>query len=449
MEQRHSERVSASSDRNSSRVHFLSTRSNVIHKLTSFKRVVLPVAAVSSVFLFGIGHAAFAATTGASIAVKAMAVSSSIAPPGTGPLWWLGGQLIHHIPTPHNPFVPFLDLYENIRNFFHNLPHTIGILSIDLMELLYKLASALLLKTPTWIFDNDWFKNTTLTFSAGAIGITSILTVLEGIKRMLSGLKNKRGQKLFKFIKTEPMDIWTIGKRWGLASLGMLSAPWAFKEAFKGLNWVSDKLISMNVNLMDASKLTHIDWFNVVTMGVFDVVLISTLIPTLWANGRRFFDLLVLAMISPLALTAWVFDSYRAFYTTWWNNVKKLSVVQIYHALFLLVIGWFIFGLSTPTDPMGLIVKLLVVVGGFARMQNPPNLFGINSKMHPNNVVHMPKSGDIQGGITKGFKDSKKKLSGPIGLAEKFVGKSFITTPAGWVASKAINLVPPMMRVKK
>lgn len=314
------------------------------------------------------------------------------------------------------------------------------------MELLYKLAADLLLKTPTWIFDNEWFKNTTLMFSASSIGITSVLTMLEGIKRMLSGLQYKNGKKIFKFIKSQPMDVKDIAKRWGLVSLGLLGVPWAFKTAFSGLNWVSNKLIDMNVDLMDAQKLAHMDWFNVITMGVFDVVLISTLIPTLWKNGKRFFDLLVLAMVGPLALTAWVFDDYRAFYYQWWNNVKKLSVVQIYHGIFLLIIGWFIFGISTPMNPLGMIVKLLIVTGGFARMQNPPDLFGIRTKMNPQEVIKLPKNGDIQRGIGNGFKDSNKKLSGPVGLIEKFVGKNIITNPTGWLLKKSINLVPPIMR---
>lgn len=440
MEQRHSERVSASANCHTSRVHFLPSCTNGLYKLTSLKRFVLPVAVLSTAFLLGIGHLALASTA---TTVAASVAHSIPAPPGVeGPVWWL----LTHLPQAHNPFQPIVDLVNNTGSFFNHLPNNIGKWSIDLMELLYKLAADLLLKTPTWIFDNEWFKNTTLMFSASSIGITSVLTMLEGIKRMLSGLQYKNGKKIFKFIKSQPMDVKDIAKRWGLVSLGLLGVPWAFKTAFSGLNWVSNKLIDMNVDLMDAQKLAHMDWFNVITMGVFDVVLISTLIPTLWKNGKRFFDLLVLAMVGPLALTAWVFDDYRAFYYQWWNNVKKLSVVQIYHGIFLLIIGWFIFGISTPMNPLGMIVKLLIVTGGFARMQNPPDLFGIRTKMNPQEVIKLPKNGDIQRGIGNGFKDSNKKLSGPVGLIEKFVGKNIITNPTGWLLKKSINLVPPIMR---
>ena len=114
----------------------------------------------------------------------------------------------------------------------------------------------------------------------------------------------------------------------------------------------------MNVTVMDSAKLMqNVDWFNVLTMGVFDIVLIATLIPTLWKNGRRFFDLLMLALVSPLAMTAWIFDSHRSKFDQWWSNVKELSLVQIYHALFLLVIGWFIDGIPTPADPIGMTIS--------------------------------------------------------------------------------------------
>ncbi|AQN32478.1 hypothetical protein BCP12_060 [Bacillus phage BCP12] len=48
--------------------------------------------------------------------------------------------------------------------------------------------------------------------------------------------------------------------------------------------------------------------------------------------------------------------------------------MQVFHSLFLLIIGWFIFGIPTPTDFTGTVIKLIVVIGGFGRMTNPPNI---------------------------------------------------------------------------
>jgi hypothetical protein len=324
------------------------------------------------------------------------------------------------------------------------------------MSGLYKLCSNLILKTPTWIFDNQWFKDTTLIFSSAAIGITSSLTALEGVRRMFSGLKPKKSSKdpLFKWLDAKPMDLKEIAKRWGIASLGMLSVPWLFKTGFKGLNWLSDQLIGMNVTVMDSAKLMqNVDWFNVITMGVFDIVLIATLIPTLWKNGRRFFDLLMLGLVSPLAMTAWIFDSHRSKFDQWWSSVKELSLVQIYHALFLLVIGWFIYGIPTPADPIGMTIKLLVVIGGFARMIEPPKIF--NNHLNPKGIEYEdPKevAGDVAHKVSEGVKNTVALAKGPVGIAERLIGKKFISTPLKRkvrVWKREQTFLPPLMRAPK
>jgi hypothetical protein len=325
------------------------------------------------------------------------------------------------------------------------------------MSGLYKLCSSLILKTPTWIFDNQWFKDTTLIFSSAAIGITSSLTALEGVRRMLSGLKPKRGsrkQSILRFLDSEPMTVKEIAKRWGIASLGMLSVPWLFQKGFKLLNWLSDQLINMNATVMDSVKtMQHLDWFNVLTMGVFDIVLIATLIPTLWKNGRRFFDLLMLGLIAPLAMTAWIFDAHRAKFDQWWSSVKELSFVQLYHALFLLVIGWFIYGIPTPADPIGMIIKLLVVVGGFARMVDPPKM--VSSHLNPKNLNYeepIETVKDVAGSIEKGINNTIAIAKGPVGIAERLAGKKFVSIPLKRrirVWKREQTFVPPIMRAPK
>lgn len=264
-----------------------------------------------------------------------------------------------------NPLQPMVDDWNAVKDWFKNLPHTIAESSVELMAKLYELCSSLILKTPLWLFDNDWFKNTTYKFSLIAIGIVAALSMLEGIKRMLP--KNKR--------KPQPMELVEIGKRWFLAAGVMSVAPFLFQKAFQLLNWVSDTLIALGADNMRAAALPiNIKFFDVAILVIFDVLLIATLIPVLWKNGRRFFDLLVLGATTPFALTAWIFDSYRPMFDQWWKNVKHLALVQVFHALFLLVLGWFIFGVPTPDDFVGMVVKILIVIGGFSRLQSPPVL---------------------------------------------------------------------------
>jgi len=262
------------------------------------------------------------------------------------------------------------EMLTAVRQWWDDLPHTIAQGSVNLMAWLYELCSDLILKTPLWIFDNEWFENTTYMFSLLSISLVSVLTILEGMKRMISGLRDKGGRG-----KHAPMELKTIMKRWFLVAGVSTAMPYLFQKGFQLLNKASDVISSMGAKTMHNVALpSSIGTFEVVTLVLFDIVLISTIVPILWKNGRRFFDLMMLGLVSPLALTCWIFDSYKEYYHTWIANVKQLSLVQIYYSIFLLVLGWMIFGLPTPTSFTGFVLKLLVTIGGFNRLSCPPKI---------------------------------------------------------------------------
>lgn len=315
-----------------------------------------------------------------------------------------------------NPLQPVYDWWDSVVIWFQELPHNIATWSVELMAKLYELCSSLILKTPLWIFDNEWFHNTTYQFSLLSIGIVTTLTVVQSIKQMMSGFKTRRVNDESMMVSKE---FKTIMKRWFLVSGAITAVPFLFQKAFQILNWVSGTLVAMGGDTMRAVAVPeNIKLFDVITLVTFDIVLIATIIPVLWKNGRRFFDIMVLGIIAPFALTAWIFNDYRHLFKQWWENLKQLSLVQIYYALFLLVLGWFIFGVPTPNDPIGMILKLLVVIGGFARMVNPPRIIS----------KHLDKGGGFDevysdaGNAVKGVKDNWKKtkqiVSGPKGWAK-------------------------------
>lgn len=258
-----------------------------------------------------------------------------------------------------------MDDWEATKKWFKNLPHNIAEWSVELMAKLYELCTSLVLKTPLWLFDNEWFNNTTYKFSLISIGIVSILTSIEGIKRMFPR----------KFKRNNPMGLKDIAKRWFLVAGIMTATPWLFQKAFQGLNFISETLIKMGAdNMRDIAFPEKIKLFDVFILIAFDALLISTIVPLLWKNGRKFFDIMILGVSTPFALSAWIFDSYRGWYNQWLSNLKHLSLTQVYHSLFLLALGWFIYGVPTPSDFTGMILKLLVVIGGFNRLQSPPRL---------------------------------------------------------------------------
>lgn len=233
---------------------------------------------------------------------------------------------------------------------------------------------------------------------------------------MLSGVKD--GRKPF---VSAPMEFSTIIKRWSMVAGLTAVVPYVFQRAFQFLNFLSEKISSLGGDTMKAAALsTNFSTVDVIALVAFDVVLISTVIPLLWQNGRRFFDLLVLGVVTPLALVAWVFDSYRHLFNQWWSNLKHLSLVQVFHSLFLLIIGWFIFGIPTPTDFTGTVIKLIVVIGGFGRMTNPPNIIAkhLDNRGGMDAITGNKKKNAITT-VVKNFAFSKKAVLSPAGLLKK------------------------------
>lgn len=265
-----------------------------------------------------------------------------------------------------NPLKPILDDWEKIKLWFEELPKKLTKWAIDGMSEIYELITSLILKTPLWLFENEWFHNTTYKFSLIAVVAVSIITAFEGIKRMLPKWTKK---------PQETTDLKEIIKRWFLVSCGITAVPWVTYESFKGLNFISEILINMGKDDIKSISLTEaVKPFDVLILLIFNILLILSAIPILWQNGRRFFDILVLTAISPFALSAWVFNSYKSYFNQWWNNLKHLSLVQVYYALYLLILGWFIYGVPTPSSLVGLLTKMLIVIGAFSRMQNPPTI---------------------------------------------------------------------------
>lgn len=256
-----------------------------------------------------------------------------------------------------NGFTEVNNSLKDIIEWFKHLPENITQLSMDLISGVFKLVSNLILKTPLWIFDNQWLNNNTYLFSVISIGIVTTLTIIEGIKRIL---------------RKRHVSLSTIMKRWfWVAGLSAI-APLLFLNGFRVLNWLSDKIIQLNGNVLSNSMQVATKPFDMLVMITFSLVLVGITIPTLMTNAKRFFDLSCLAVISPLAGVAYVFDSHKHLFNQWWSNVKRLSLVQIVYAFYLMIMGIFIYGIPTPDDTTGIIFKFLLVIGGFMRLMHPP-----------------------------------------------------------------------------
>lgn len=297
---------------------------------------------------------------------------------------------------------------NDILDWFNHLPENIVQMSINLMAWLYEMITKLVLTTPLWIFKNAWFVDTTMTFSMISVAIVVVLSLIEIIKSMYN-------HKKIHFTKFSD-----VLKRLPIATAGAGFAPFLFVSVFNVLNKITHAITEIGRSEIVGTEVTVYDWtgLNLFAILGFDIVLIGLIFPIFLHNGVRFFNLMSLGVMTPFALSAWIFDSYRHYFSKWWKNVKHYSLIQLTYAIFICIIGLFIFGTRNiaPTDPQTLILKLCVVCGGLFQLSHPPS-FVLSAGDHGKNTWDVGK--DLFNWLTfknyaplKFYKDRKKEIFG-------------------------------------
>jgi hypothetical protein len=247
-------------------------------------------------------------------------------------------------------------------DWINNLPLSLPKLTTDLLTAIFHFLSKIVLQTPLFIFNNPYLKSTSLTFAIASITIVTVLTVFEAFMQMF---------------KQKHTDFHTIIKRYSIVASISGFMPFAFESSFNFLNKLTQAISKIGiVNGGNASGFIYsetIGFFDTLIIALFDLSAIALLIPVCLQAGRRWFDIMCLACVSPIALTSWVFDRHKHYFSAWWSRVKALSLVQLVYAVFILLMGIFIF--STQSIQGGiftLILKLLIVAGALWRLSNPP-----------------------------------------------------------------------------
>lgn len=325
----------------------------------AFLKPVLPFAAVSVGFMAASIHKAKAAGIGDALVNPKGPLS--LFQNGTAPPY--GNPFSNLHPVYWDNMSLFFSTMGKIITFFHTLPQHIVFYTNVLTGKIYEWLMYLL-QTPLFIFNSANIHNVSLVFSGISLMIVTVLTIIEGNKRML---------------KKKHTDFKRICNRYFVAIVGAGIAPILFEKSFAMINalvraigQIGGKEANANLPLMDTTITNASAWMSCLGLLAFDAVLIALLIPVLLQNARRFFDLMVLAAITPLALTAWIFDEHRHLFNTWWNNVKKMSMTPLIYSIFVCIIGLLIFG-TQATTWSGLFIKLILLVGGLSRMANPPS----------------------------------------------------------------------------
>jgi hypothetical protein len=256
--------------------------------------------------------------------------------------------------------VVFTFLADVVNGFLH-IPGNIAYWTSELTTKIFEW-STYVIQTPLFIFNNSAVQETAKTFGGISILIVTILTMIEGAKQILQKKTTSPGK---------------IVNRYIVALIGAGFAPMLFEQSFKLINTLVTSISKIGAKtaapkLAINHALTAADWLNALGLVVFDLLLIALLIPVALQNFRRIFDLMVLFCITPLALTAWIFDDHRHMFSKWWYNLKKLSLTPLIYAVFISMMGILIFSTKNVTGA-ALFIKLGIMIGGLNRMANIPN----------------------------------------------------------------------------
>lgn len=256
-----------------------------------------------------------------------------------------------------------VDTIVNIIEWFKHLKENIGKMSMDLLAWTYDAITSVVLYTPTFLFDSQWFHQNILMFTGMSVVMSVLLALYEGFKRLF----NKRHT-----------DMGYISKRLPFVILGAGIAPMAFYWSFNLINQFTSAIIEIGKHQMSdglqSFEFTEYTLLDVFMFLGFDIALIGMMIPIFLQNFRRWFDLLALGALTPVALSCWMFKGHEHHFKNWWDHIKRCSLVQLVYAVFLVIIGSLMFGAKVPATEMDMMIKMGIVIGGLWRMSSPPNI---------------------------------------------------------------------------
>lgn len=270
-------------------------------------------------------------------------------------------HLIHNMTHNLDTWIKIGNYIWTAMQWIYNLSDHLPEYSIQIMTGIFNIISNVTLNTPLFIFNNPVIQDKTLIFSGISVLLVIIATMVNGIKRMC--------KKRFTPLKK-------IMPKFFIATAVSGTSPFLFKTGFEALNKLCHWLNNLTNNMSNLEFINHssMGFFDGLMLGGFDLVSIALLIPILLRTGRRWFDLLCLSAITPLAMSTYIFDETKHLFTKWFNAIIIRGQTQVVYAFFLFIMSVFIFG----TVGLGvhsvydILIRLLILVGGLMTLANPP-----------------------------------------------------------------------------
>ncbi len=261
-----------------------------------------------------------------------------------------------------------------IPDYFHSFLYW-------LLGWIFRLVCGVVYTLPIWIFTSTGFIHTFSLVTVLSISLIGLKGVWKGIS--MGYAKQEASNK----------EVGGIVWRLVLVMIGIGFLPMGLDVATRIINRVTLAIgrfgFSQVTNMPDISSLnnavitqsfTDIDVFG---MAIFDALLLWNAIPLLFQAGRRWVDMAILGVVSPLALSCFVFEDTKHYGRTWWNGVKRIGIEQIWQVSLLAFLLLLMFGSKQITGPADVLVKVLLLIGGLSRMKQPPTFMprGEKSKM--------------------------------------------------------------------
>jgi hypothetical protein len=315
--------------------------------LKFFKKITIPFATVSTLFLTtGFAHAQ---------SLKEKFLENGDVTKGRFSSSFMGNQ------TLTDQLIQSTEAFIDVINFFKHFPEHLKTLSVDLFTKLFELLMFVGLQTPTMIFNGSYVNQIVPLFSLISISIVCLLSGYEAIMMML---------------KKKHTDIRTMLARFPKAVTLAGFAPFLFQQGFKYINRITDGIVGLASGVLNKGFIEDyvgVGFVDILGLLAFDIALIFLIVPIVLENAKRWWDLFCLCMISPLALTAGIFDRHRHLYNQWWNAIKQKSTIQLVYATFISLLGIFIYSTRFISgEYWG--VKIIILIGALARLADPPNI---------------------------------------------------------------------------
>jgi hypothetical protein len=235
-----------------------------------------------------------------------------------------------------------------------------------LLKWIYSIVSSVVLWTPEFLFNNDWFSATTGKFSIISIAIVIIFTMIEGIKKILR-------------MKHTPFR--DILKKLPISLAVSASCPFLITNGVHWLNKLTHLIMNLSKEEIGSNDVLGVlttaglafEPLNILLMLVFAILFLALCVPMTFFHAKRWFDLLCAGVLTPFMMSCYLFNNTEHLFRQWLSTIKGAALKQLVYAGFVSILGLLMFATPNPTTFAGVLSKLIIMLGGCYRLAFPPN----------------------------------------------------------------------------